>query len=125
VTTIFRREDDAWKIAHRHADPITTPRPIESAFGVVEATGRPSRPASNTRAVMPPQSGRLNISIRGQRSLCVDRTASRRQEARERPPTSLQDARSGVTAQVGSAPVRLRCAVTGETTRVGPYAVDA
>ena len=31
VTTIFRREDDGWRIVHRHADPITTPRPIESA----------------------------------------------------------------------------------------------
>ena len=30
VTTIFRREDDAWRIVHRHADPITSPRPIES-----------------------------------------------------------------------------------------------
>jgi ketosteroid isomerase-like protein len=30
VTTIFRREDGAWKIALRQADPITTPRPIES-----------------------------------------------------------------------------------------------
>ena len=25
VTTTLRREDDTWKIAHRHADPITTP----------------------------------------------------------------------------------------------------
>ena len=30
VTTVFRREDDGWRIVHRHADPITSPRPIES-----------------------------------------------------------------------------------------------
>jgi ketosteroid isomerase-like protein len=30
VTTIFRREDDGWKVVHRHADPITDPRSIES-----------------------------------------------------------------------------------------------
>jgi len=30
VTTVFRREDDGWKIVHRHADPITTPRSARS-----------------------------------------------------------------------------------------------
>lgn len=27
VSTTFRREEDAWKIVHRHADPIATPDP--------------------------------------------------------------------------------------------------
>jgi ketosteroid isomerase-like protein len=30
VTTIFRLEDGEWRIVHRHADPITSPRPVES-----------------------------------------------------------------------------------------------
>ncbi|HEV3475628.1 MAG TPA: nuclear transport factor 2 family protein [Actinomycetota bacterium] len=32
ATTVWRRETDGWKIAHRHADPITTPRPLVSIF---------------------------------------------------------------------------------------------
>ncbi len=32
VTSIFRREDSTWKVVHRHADSITTPRPPESVI---------------------------------------------------------------------------------------------
>ncbi|MDQ4027229.1 MAG: nuclear transport factor 2 family protein [Actinomycetota bacterium] len=32
VTTVFRLEDGMWKVVHRHADPITAPRPAESVI---------------------------------------------------------------------------------------------
>ncbi len=30
VTSVYRLEHARWKLVHRHADPITTPRPAES-----------------------------------------------------------------------------------------------
>jgi ketosteroid isomerase-like protein len=30
VTAVFRREDEGWRLVHRHADTVTTPRPVQS-----------------------------------------------------------------------------------------------
>ena len=32
VTSVLRPEGGAWKVVHRHADPITTPRAAESVI---------------------------------------------------------------------------------------------
>ena len=32
VTMIYRPEEGGWKVVHRHADPITTPRSVESVI---------------------------------------------------------------------------------------------
>jgi ketosteroid isomerase-like protein len=32
VTMIYRPEEGEWKVVHRHADPITTPQPVESVI---------------------------------------------------------------------------------------------
>lgn len=33
VTTVLRLEEAAWKVVHRHADPITTPQAAETVIG--------------------------------------------------------------------------------------------
>ncbi len=32
VTMIFRPEDGTWRVVHRHADPITSPQPVEAVI---------------------------------------------------------------------------------------------
>jgi uncharacterized protein (TIGR02246 family) len=36
VTTVFRKEDGQWKVAHRHADPITSRRTIDTIVDIDE-----------------------------------------------------------------------------------------
>ncbi len=36
VTSVFRQEHGGWKLVHRHADPITTPRPAQSVISKQE-----------------------------------------------------------------------------------------
>ena len=31
-TSVYRREDEKWRLVHRHAEPITSPRPAESVI---------------------------------------------------------------------------------------------
>jgi len=33
VTSVYRREDEQWRIALRHADPILAPRPVDATLG--------------------------------------------------------------------------------------------
>ena len=33
VTSLYEKIDGNWRLVHRHADPITTPRPAESVLG--------------------------------------------------------------------------------------------
>jgi len=40
VTTVLRREDDVWKVVHRHADPITRDRAPESVVPEDEKSPR-------------------------------------------------------------------------------------
>jgi ketosteroid isomerase-like protein len=35
VTSVFRKEDGVWRLVHRHADPITSPRPAESVIQAI------------------------------------------------------------------------------------------
>jgi len=32
ATTVFRREEGAWRVTHRHGDPVSTMRPAESVL---------------------------------------------------------------------------------------------
>jgi len=33
VTSVYERLKGQWRVVHRHADPITNPRPAESVLG--------------------------------------------------------------------------------------------
>jgi len=39
VTQVYRREDGAWKLLHRHADPLTRSRSVERALALAADPG--------------------------------------------------------------------------------------
>jgi ketosteroid isomerase-like protein len=39
VTSLFRLENGTWKLVHRHADPVTAPRPAASVISKVVGVG--------------------------------------------------------------------------------------
>lgn len=39
VTQVYRREDGAWKVVHRHADPLLAPRSTEQALTLAAGEG--------------------------------------------------------------------------------------
>jgi uncharacterized protein (TIGR02246 family) len=63
VTSVYEYVDQRWRLVHRHADPITTPRPAESLLGQgTTARGNPPSPTSVApivRSESPPPPSRV------------------------------------------------------------------